>query len=444
VIERNAPPSNLEVSRSRSSSTASSTGKPEDWHPYDRPDPIYVCDKLQPLFHADPTPDPTSETTKRRILRAFHQADYSNEGFLERGTVRSHLTTALAGNPLRLNADTLERIVHAFDANHDGQFDDDEFMGLVQDLMRQTAKAREMQVEATFTTIVQQAKAKAASRRAADAKFFLHWGFSKLPGPEWHYVDDILDVPVSLPPKVLEDSAFSVMAWEANICVDKISAFEQKRIGIVPKSLQSEYLNSLRKVRGIARAFNILEHQDNHHALSDLDVFLTCNRIASCFSAQRDVKGIEEICSKLEMTKVKCGFILDALLGFTETLGRDQNFDASIHNFRELKAWWKRNHINWRANAVDKESADWSFVKDAVHTYRSKSLLADVESLARLVVEDFSRREAQKLRRRVLELYSSPWKGNILSVEISGWSKNFLSRSLGMYNNQERMLQLTA
>jgi hypothetical protein len=430
VIERNTQPSNLGVSRSRSSSTASSTGKPENWHPYDRPDPTYVRDKLQPLFHDDPTPDPTSETTKRRILRAFHQADYSDEGFLERGTVRSHLTTALADNPLNLNADTLERVVHAFDANRDGQFDDNEFMGLVQDLMRETAKAREWQIEATFITIVQQAKAEAATRRKEDSKFFLHWGFSSRSGPEPYYVDNILNIPVNEPPKVLKQSAFSVMAWEAKICVDKISAFEHKWIGIVPKSLQNMYLDPLRKVKSIARAFTILENQNDPHALSDLDVFLTCTQIPSDFFPPKNAKDIEKICFQLEMAKVKCGSILDLLLGFKESLGRDLDFDASGHSFKELKAWWERNRIDWRSNAVCRNSAHWSFVKDAVDTYRSMSLLADVEKLAGAVVRDYSRRALEE--RKKTELRSTPWAGRIRDVEISGWSNSFVSRTLGM------------
>jgi hypothetical protein len=184
--------------------------------------------------------------------------------------------------------------------------------------------------------------------------------------------------------------------------------FEEKRIGFVPKSLQNEYLDPLRKVKGIARAFTMLENQEIPHALSDLYAFLTCTRIASCISAQRSIKGIWESCSKLETAKVKCGIILDALLGSKDTLRKDQNFDAAVHNFKELKAWWKTNHIDRRSTAVCTESADWGVVKDAVETYRSKNLLADIESRARLVVEDSSQRAALELQRRRFELEDTP------------------------------------
>ncbi|CAO2655432.1 Nn.00g104960.m01.CDS01 [Neocucurbitaria sp. VM-36] len=432
VVERNFVSGAPREQRSRSDSTASSAGKPENWHPYDRPAPDYVQEKLRPLFHDDPIPDPTSEITKHTIMRAFHQADYSDRGYLTRRTVFQHLSSALAGSPMQVNADTLESIILSFDANRDGQFDNDEFLGLIQELMRKTSQMREMRTEEKFTTIVQAAKTKAARRRAMDSKFFLHWGFSKESGPGQQYVDDILHIPVETPPKVLDDSAFSVMAWEANICVDKISDFEEKWIGIVPKSLQSEYLEPLRKVQGVARAFIILENQNNRLALSDLDAFLTCIQLSSYLEAQRETKGIDEVYSRLEAAKLKCTFILDSLLGFTESLEKNQRFNAAVHNFGKFQAWWKDNHLAWQSNAVCNESVDWDSVKDAVSTCRAQRLLEDVEQRALLVVEDFASREIAQFEARRAKLFSTPWKGYISTAEISGWSKNWVSKTIDL------------
>ncbi|KAF1847228.1 uncharacterized protein K460DRAFT_402592 [Cucurbitaria berberidis CBS 394.84] len=430
VVERGFVSGATGEPRSRSDSTASSAGKPEDWHPYDRPAPVYVQEKLHPLFHDDPIPDPSSEAIKHKIMRAFHQADYSDAGFLSRRTVLHHLSTALKGSPMKVSADTLEAIVFSFDANRDGQFDNDEFLGLVQELMRRTAHMREMRVEADFAGIVQKAKANATRRRAMDSKFFLHWGFSKEPGAGQRYFDYILRNPVETPPKVLDDSAFSVMAWEANICVDKISDFEETWIGIVPKSLQSEYLEPLRKVQQIARAFILLENQNNRLTLSDLDVFLTCIQLSSYLPANNDTKGIDEIYSRLEDAKLKCTFILGSLLGFTETLERNRSFDASVHNFGKFRTWWKDEHLKWRSDAVCNESVGWDSVEDAVTTYRARKLLADVERRALLVVEDFASREIVHVQRRQTELISTPWAGKVSTVEISGWSKNWVSKTI--------------
>jgi hypothetical protein len=97
VVEENFAPGEP---RSRSESVLSSASKSAEWHPYDRPAPEYVLKKLRPLFHDEPTPDPSSEATKRAIMRAFHQADYSDEGFLTRRAVLQHLAVALEHSPM--------------------------------------------------------------------------------------------------------------------------------------------------------------------------------------------------------------------------------------------------------------------------------------------------------------------------------------------------------
>ncbi|KAH7345866.1 hypothetical protein BKA66DRAFT_478700 [Pyrenochaeta sp. MPI-SDFR-AT-0127] len=430
VVERGFAPISTGEPRSRSNSTASSVGKPENWRPYDRPAPRYVQDKLRPLFHHDPLPDPSSEATKHRIMRAFHQADYSGEGFLTRRTVLQHLSATLAGSPMQISADTLENVVLYFDANRDGQFDDDEFLGLIQEMMRRTSQAKVMRIEAKFTSIVQDAKAKAASRRAMESKFFLHWGFSKRSGASPEYIDDILRVSVHEPPKVLNDSAFSVMAWEANICVNKISDFEERWLGIVPKSLQSEYRDPLRVIRGIARAFTLLENQKNRLALSDLDAFLTCVQLTSYLHGYRENKAADEFYSRLEASKLKCNFILDSLLGFTHNLERKKNFGASVHNFGKFQTWWKDNNITWGSDAAVNEFIDWDSVKETVTSCRAQRLLTDMEGFARMVVEDFASREIESVQKRKAVLVSAPWAGYFTSAEISGWCKKWVSKTL--------------
>lgn len=421
------------VSRSRSNSITSSTGKPENWHPYDRPSPAYVKEKLYALFHDDPTPEPVSEKTKHIIMRAFHQADYSDDGYLTRRTVIQHLSAALEDSILQVSPDTLEGIVLSFDANRDGQFDDDEFLGLIQELMRRTSQERERQTEAKFTALVQRAKVKARARREKDSKFFLHWGFSKIPGSTPEYFDDIIQKSVESPPKVLGDSSFSVMAWEANICVDKISDFEGKWIGIVPKSLQSRFLDPLRTVQKIARGFILLENQNDRFALSDLDALVTCVQLTAYWDQPRDVEDAKKTHSVLEAARLKCGFILDALLGFTETLERTENFDASVHNFGKFQKWWKTHQIEWRSELVSNESADWASVKDAISTSRAQKLLPELQTIAQMVVEDFATREIRRVQNRRDELLGTPWKAYLDAAVISGWSKSWVSKTIGMY-----------
>jgi hypothetical protein len=304
---------------------------------------------------------------------------------------------------------------------------------LIQELMRRTAEARNLQIEADFAAVIQKTKRAAACRREWDYKFFIPWGYPKPPGAGQQYVDDILQAPVAAIPRVLADTAFSVMAWEANICVNKISDFAEQWIGIVPKLLQSEYLDPLRKVQRVATAFTLLENQESRLKLSDLDTFLDCARIASHLSDGRETLEADDLASKLEAATQKCASILDCVLGFTGSLESAQSFDASAYNFGKFKSWWELNRLNWRSSKVTAESVNWGSVKYAVTAYRTKELLLDVESRARLVAKDFTLREKERVQERQTEHSSTPWAGYLCYATISGWSRNWMSKTLGMY-----------
>ncbi|KAI8931871.1 hypothetical protein NX059_010775 [Plenodomus lindquistii] len=416
------------ATRPRSESTASSFGKPDNWRPFDKPAPKYVQEKLLPLFHEDPFPDPTSGSTRRNILRAFHQADYSDQGFLARRTVLQHLSTALAGSELSIDSDMLERITLSFDSDRDGQFNSREFLGLVQDLIKRAEEARKIRIATQFSTIIQEAKLRAYFRRSEDYRFFLHWGFARVPGMPTRFKDTILDLDVTSPPKVMEASSFSVMAWEANKGVDRISDFEEEWVGIIPKFLQAEYLEPLQRVKTVARAFTLLENRDDRLALSDLDAACSIYELASKATTAQNHSTLDKDISTLIAAQQKCVEISDTLIGFTASLDVERRFEASVHNFGKFQAWWKHGLLAWRANQVVSKFEDWEQIKRAVDTYRSldPDEIKHAEESAKKVAHVYTLENQS----RIAKLLVTPWIGEIRNVQLRGGSKSRLPQAL--------------
>ncbi|RYN19876.1 hypothetical protein AA0121_g3343 [Alternaria tenuissima] len=425
----------LQEARSRANSTASSASKPDDWHPYDRPEPTYVRNKLQPLLIAEPTPDPLSADSIHAIMRAFHQADYRDEGSLTRHTVLFHLRDVLKDAPWITYSDDFESMVLRFDANHDGYFGKNEFLSLIQNLMRYTSQARETRVANDFAAVVSQARADWVDRRAAAPLPFLHWGFAKAPGGKEGYFDTILQNPVKDAPYDTCLSAFSHLAWEAKECVSRISDFETEWIGKVPKTLQDEYLVPLRRVQRVAIAFTLLENKSSPHERSDLDKFLDCSRLSAYLHDVTDDPEIDRTSSLLVAAKSICKIILDNVLGFTFTLKSAEKLRTSnYNNFGEFKSWWDRNRMTWRSNKIVIESAKWNVVEDAVNQYSKAGINKLVVIRAHKFITIFRRREIEKaMRRKKRFTEETPWEGHIEQAVISGLNQNWISKTIGMW-----------
>ena len=65
---------------SRAETFSSHKSKPEDWQPYDTPNPEWVRGMLLPLFNRDPFMEMAETEPDLRIKRAFHQQDYDRKG----------------------------------------------------------------------------------------------------------------------------------------------------------------------------------------------------------------------------------------------------------------------------------------------------------------------------------------------------------------------------
>ncbi|KAH8622166.1 hypothetical protein IG631_23272 [Alternaria alternata] len=389
----------LQEARSRANSTASSASKPDDWHPYDRPEPTYVRNKLQPLLIAEPTPDPLSANSMHAIMRAFHQADYRDEGSLTRHTVLFHLRDVLKDAPWITYSDDFESMVLRFDANHDGYFELDEIHIASK---RNSDRKR-------FRGCGKPSKSRLGRQKSSDTPTFSTLRFRK--------------------------SAWSHLAWEAKECVSRISDFETEWIGKVPKTLQDEYLVPLRKVQRVAIAFTLLENKSSPHERSDLDKFLDCSRLSAYLHDVTDDPEIDRTSSLLVAAKSICKIILDNVLGFTFTLKSAGKLRTSnYNNFGEFKSWWDRNRMTWRSNKIVIESAKWNVVEDAVNQYSKAGINKLVVIRAHKFITIFRRREIEKaMRRKKRFTEETPWEGHIEQAVISGLNQNWISKTIGMW-----------
>jgi hypothetical protein len=140
-------------------------------------------------------------------------------------------------------------------------------------------------------------------------------------------------------------------------------------MGIVPKALQGEYGDPLRKVQQIATAFTLLENPSSRLMLSDLNTFLSCARIVSHLDNRADTLEVDQISYHLEVAKRRYVKILDCVLGFTFTLeGARTMATSSYNNFSKFKSWWRLNRLTWRSRKTSDEFASW--VESEVGTSR--------------------------------------------------------------------------
>ncbi|KAG9191395.1 hypothetical protein G6011_09483 [Alternaria panax] len=264
---------------------------------------------------------------------------------------------------------------------------------------------------------------------------FLQWGFSKRPGSDKRYVDIILGVGVKKKPDVTSLSSFSHMAWEANLCVGKISKVQTECAAIVPKALQGEYLDAFRKLQRVAAAFTLLENLSSRRITSDLDIFLDCARIASYLSdesEETDAQEIDRMRTQLDVAKGVCVGLLDYVLGFTFTLKTKDLETSTYNNLGKFKSWWAANHPQQRSNEISTQSAKWNTVKEAVSACRATQTRPKTEVRARRAIKDFNRRENEKVIKQKTELTKTLRAGCIELVTVSGLRKNRVSRKFGM------------
>lgn len=414
---------------SRPESASSHRSKPDEWRPSDRPDPEYVQRMLSPFFQGDPFEPYDSGAGLHRIKRAFHQQDWSGRGYLTRKEVLTLCQDALARAGVPQDVGHLQGIISAFDANKDGQFDEMEFISLMHELIESTATSRKKQLATTLRKWGEDARKIADSRRNIDSKPLLPWGWSRnSTGSRSGYFDEITATNEYWPPaQRLNGSTFSMMALEADHCVEKIADFENKWLGLAPKDVQGQLLNVLNPVRHSALEYTLFENQEDRFQLSDLDSILVTYHLVNNSVDAKEIPGsYKEIFDRLVSAKRTSYDLLQQIQGFTFLLATSETFrmDATMQNFPQFLAKWRLSQIRWHAKQIGQGVGRWGSAKEAVLACRKGDMLSTLEPRAIAIAKEY--RSGRLERREFLERV--PWTGKIIAATLSGWkSHNFFS-----------------
>lgn len=357
--DANTPGIDNDLSRppSRTESVSSHRSKPDDWRPYDIPNPTWVKNMLLPLFNRDPFDDPLEADQNRRIKRAFHQQDYDHKGAISDHKVLRLCEELVESIGLSQKLHGLSTIVYSIDDNGDGQFDETEYTQLMKVLIAKTMKLRKDIVRSALLQHGQNAQ-KAMNEKEIAARLreyprFLEWGWGLEYGPNGHFYDTISNNTYQNAPS-LPTFSFTVMSEDARIAIKTIDDFEEKWLKLVPREPQhrAHFKSPLDIVRKLAYRYIPFKPQSAHQSRSGLDSMICIGQIllASGFPGGKlsyvsDLQEIQRYIYPALMLIKGFVFILDKM-----SLALGSNDEA--HYYTKLNASLKRYEVNLLAKQL--------------------------------------------------------------------------------------------
>jgi hypothetical protein len=419
--------------QSRPNSVSSHRSKAADWHPYDRPDPDYVQSMLATLFDSDPFVPYDEDRFNRRVSRAFYQQDWSEKGYLTRPDVMQVCVEVLKrSGPAKEHNEafirTLQSLVADMDINRDGQFDLGEFNTLFRELLTMSNDEKKREIIQKLDVSARSARNAALGaqrKQGRDTKFIMPWKWSRIQvQSSTEYLDEINNSRSDNPPDMrLTQSSYSNMALEADICVAKIDDFEQKWLGIVPKSLQQPLIQSLRIVRNAALSFTVFENQRDRFQISDLDSTVISYQILSKYMCESILDRMVALKDKLEAIEIErplASKLLRHIQGFSYCLEEisKSNIRSIPQDFPQFQARWVKDRLEWCCTQIGKEAEVWDGpVKQDIKAIRESKDCKEIELNAVSLIKE--KLEKRSERKSILE--ELPWQGKLVSVEISDW-----------------------
>ena len=418
-----APPGDDDRS-SRRGSVSSHQSKPDEWHPSDQPDPDYVRSMLSPYFEGDPFEPSDPYTSIHRLKRAFRQQDWSDRGFLTRKEVMTLCQEVLEYAEIYLNNDRLQMMIATFDANKDGQFVEQKFIALMVQLIEDAEILRKDKLICSLIKLGDLEKVVVKIWRAKVAETLLPWGWRRnSPKSDCAYSDEISgrdgDTPPIHNPRF---HSFTVMALDADFCVERINNFEGKWLKITPRSLQTQFLRHLRTVRNMALNFTQFENHEDRFKLSELDATILCYDLTWKFGelqGKMDVNAatkISESITRLMKAQDMTQYLLQYILGFVYCLDDFSNIgiEPSTQNFPHFFAKWKSSHVEWYSKYIGRQTQQWEGVSKIIAEVKRDAIFTPLEICARQVAQAYL---AQQNERKV-ELDNTHWTGRIGSAAL--------------------------
>ncbi|PVI08362.1 hypothetical protein DM02DRAFT_722633 [Periconia macrospinosa] len=421
---------------SRAESVSSHRSKPDDWRPYDTPNPAWVRNMLLPLFNRDPFLDEAETSADLRIKRAFHQQDYDRKGAIADHRVLRLCEELVESTGSSRRFDVLKTAVYSVDSDGNGQFDEAEYMTLMQILITMAMDAKKETLRRALKDYAEKSEKPTPEAHANT----LPWGWRTLKNADQLVYYDMIanSIQTSAPP--LPTSSFTVMVEEARIAIKKIDDFEERWVGMVPKEPKrlQDFKDPLKIARDLAYRFLPLENQKNREASSDLDTMFCFSQILSFSSVESE----KEICLPLELWQISeyAFSTLRLLQGFVfvlETISRELGSNDGAHRYIKLNEKLRNYQVFLLSKqlALQTSEIDWNRqITEKVDSYRSAhntSFWESLEPRCKLLASRYYNRLVNSREEAKDQLLN--WKVTFEKVAITNWtmsrSKRFLDSS---------------
>ncbi|KAF2437467.1 hypothetical protein P171DRAFT_183392 [Karstenula rhodostoma CBS 690.94] len=411
---------------SRTESISSHRSKPDDWRPYDTPNPAWVRDMLLPLFNRDPFLDSADTDQDLRIKRAFHQQDYDRRGAIaDHKVLRLCADLASALNlPALLN--NLRTTVYSVDIDGNGQFDEAEYMTLVKILITTVMDLKKDTIRETLLVHGHEAAEAAQKKRLSKGSDYLLWGWARTPEGSEHLYEDTIAGSYEDTAPTLPELSFTSIIEDARIAVEMIDGFEERWLKMVPKERQRReaFQAPLEIARELAYRFKAFENPQDRRQTSDLDAIFFYYKLVSTSDA-----GVQEFpFNVVELRKVFVHALLVICMtqGFVfilENISRELGSHVEAHYYTKLNEKLDGYQVTQLAKQLALQTAAWNeHVTYKIENYRRADMQSSLFSLQRNC-EVLASRYHNRLKHAKEEAKNgmSKWAVLFQRVEITNW-----------------------
>jgi hypothetical protein len=369
--------------------------------PHDQPDSELVRQTLGTLLEADPYSPYRLETAGPRIQRAYYRLDYTQRGYLTRSEVVKAFREALdyAGIAAeKIGVWDLPAVIAQMDANHDGRFEEEDFTKATHQIVHMAFEAKEEQLVEALALCGSEARSSLNQRRQNIIPPF-GW-FKSAAGSTLPYRDSLTGQDWPFPPE-LKDRTFSIMAVDADWCVERINILQEKWLAIVPRALRSLFLEDFNTVRTVALEYTLFEKSGLPDELSDLDIFLASYHVAHKLQNGPLPEKLSAVAGGLVMAQDYSYELLSKVLAFTQILNEALDFKPTVQRFTDMKSAWRKSQVSAASRLIEQSSKQWrEIVVQWVNTYRTLDMreLRSLQDEAMLLIRDGLRRRLDQVK----------------------------------------------
>lgn len=379
------------LSVERCPSAGSHRSKDSNWRPFNEPNPDYVQNLLSKVLKLEYSGNDDPNVMLVPIKRVYHQADWTDRGYLYRTEVEHHCRSATSQTDFSCDDQELIEIVRSEDKNRDGKIDCSEFVEIIHRLVDVATKDKEEK----FQQLVKESNLQGSGVSQYEQKLLwstrpdpaiLPWGWKRdyTPSEGIRYTSPLGAVQrrdPEIPVRWFTSIAFNA----ARVCIPRISQAQEKwgrHTAKMSKDLSNEYQEALELVLLAASNFVILESSNGPTKFSDLD-----NMVAMAELIVLDDSPEFDGCpvAILRDLQLECYSMLTAIQGFVFELKHSESIRGSMswemheHAIKQDDCSdsppsireWRRLQMPARATKINSDSGRWDSIQETIHNCRA-------------------------------------------------------------------------